>query len=272
MRPIAIPHYIMEHNKTEELLKGKLDLIRKQLGHFYSPTPDVSIIIPAYNEEAWILKTLSSLSGSSTKRTVEIIVVNNNSTDKTGELALAAGAKCILETRPGITAARNAGLKIATGKFIMNADADTIYPPDWIDTMLYPFRNSDIVLTYGIFSFIPGNNSKQNAYLMYEQAASFSRWLNKKFHREALNIYGFNSAFKRGEGIAVGGFDHPAGTNEDGWLAVKLRNGFNKRLHQVTDPRARVWTSDRRIQMDGGIYKATLKRLKRYFFPPKITA
>ena len=63
--------------------------------------------------------------------------------------------------------------------------------------------------------------------------------------------------------VEVDGFDHPVGSNEDGYLALKLKNkGFGK-LFQVTSPKAIVWTTDRRIQIDGGLVKGTIKRVKR---------
>lgn len=265
MRPIAIPQDIRQHNLTMEVLKEKSGYIRSGIESMYSLTPEVSIIIPAYNEEAGILKTLSSLSASITNKSVEIIVVDNNSTDDTVELVIAAGAICIKEKMQGITAARNAGLQRATGKFVLNADADTIYPPLWIDKMLLPLMNEDIAMVYGNFSFIPGSNNSRAIYTGYEYISDLSKWISRKFKEEAVNIYGFNSAFKRSEGIAVNGFNHPPGANEDGWLGVKLRNHFNKKLYEVKDRDAIVWTSDRRIQMDGGLGKAIYKRLKRQF-------
>jgi glycosyltransferase involved in cell wall biosynthesis len=263
MRPIAIPADIQQHNQAREVLQKNLATIRSKIRQRYAETPEVSIVIPAFNEEAAILKTLSSLSASDTQKTVEIIVVNNNSTDRTGELAISAGVTCITEPRQGITAARNAGLMVAKGSFILNADSDTIYPPGWIDEMLAPFENENTVMVYGNFSFLPGTRSSRVTYAGYEYFADLFKWFNKRFREEAVNVYGFNSAFRRAEGIAVGGFNHPPGTNEDGWLAVKLRNGFHKKLHQVKNRRAHVWTSDRRIQLDGGLFMAIFKRLLR---------
>ncbi len=265
MRPVKIPPAILNHNQQMELLKDRVGLIRANLEKFYSTTPQVSIIIPAYNEEACILKTLSSLSASNTGRTIEIIVVDNNSTDKTGKLSIASGATCIAEPAQGITNARNAGLQIAKGDYILNADADTIYPEAWIDLMIAPLEDRNIALTYGNFSFVPASERSRLAYSVYEHVSDFSRWLNEKFREEAVNVYGFNSAFRRSDGLAVDGFNHPAGTNEDGWLAIKLRNRFNTKLHKVTASAARVWTSDRRIQIDGGLLKAILKRFSRYW-------
>ncbi|MEO5997211.1 MAG: glycosyltransferase family 2 protein [Chitinophagaceae bacterium] len=264
MRSIVIPPDIKQHNQTIEVLKDKLAAIRNNIIRMSAVNPDVSIIIPAHNEEDHILKTLSSLSASCTTKGVEIIVVNNNSGDKTGELAVAAGATCILETKPGVTAARNTGLQLARGKYILNADADTIYPSEWIDLMLLPLEDDTIAMVYGNFSFIPSPGKSRMIYIGYEYLSGFFKWLNKKFRDQAVNIYGFNSAFRRTEGIAVGGFDHPAGTNEDGWLGIKLRNTFQKKLYKVTEQRAFAWTSDRRIEMDGGLYKAILKRFRRH--------
>jgi len=264
MRPTAIPQDIRHHNQAVEILKERIEKIRSGIKNMYSSHPDVSIIIPAYNEENSILKTLSSLSASITNKKVEIIVVNNNSTDHTVELAMAAGAICINEPIQGITPSRNAGLRHASGKMVLNADADTIYPQQWIDLMLKPLANENIVMVYGSFSFIPGAHASRMVYTGYEYASDLSKWINKKFREEAVNVYGFNSAFRRAEGIAVSGFDHPPGSNEDGWLALKLRDHFHKRLYQVREKAGIVWTSDRRLLMDGGLWSAALKRFSTF--------
>jgi len=227
-------------------------------------SPLVSIVIPAFNEENSIVQSLASLSHNKTTHTFEIIVVNNNSTDRTGELVVACGVQCISEPEQGITKARNTGLKNAKGVYILNADADTIYPESWIELMTNPLiKDSKVALTYGKFSLIPVGNTGRGVYFFYEYISDLSRYINKYFKDEAVNVYGFNSGFRRSQGVEVDGFNHPEGTNEDGWLAIKLRNNGFGALHLVTDNRAMVWTTDRRIQMDGGLFKATIKRVKR---------
>lgn len=264
MRPIGIPATIQKHNQPTAVLQRNVSAIRAQLQRLYSPTPEVSIVIPAYNEAENILKTLSSLAATITHKTVEVIVVNNNSQDNTKELSVSAGATCITETTQGITPARNAGLARATGKFVLNADADTIYPPDWIDRMLEPLYRDDTALVYGTFAFLPTTGIPRSVFLAYEYASDVSKWINKRFREEAVNIYGFNSAFRRAEGLAVDSFNHPPGTNEDGWLGVKLREKFKKKFAHVTHPSAVVWTTDRRIQLDGGMLQGIVKRVKRH--------
>ena len=270
MRPIAIPSYISQlWNANKNSLEQNTALVRQQYSKLYKGAPEVSIVIPAYNEEDNILRTLLSLCSNETAWPVEIIVVNNNSKDNTEALVNTTGIKCILETKQGITAARNAGLAVAKGKYILNADADSIYPPHWIEEMTRPLERNDTSVTYGRFAFIPTGSTGRFSYYWYEQMAEAIRWINKNFREEAVNVYGFNSGFRREQGISVNGFDHPPGANEDGWLAVKLRDKGYGKLHCVTATKAMVWTADRRIEMDGGLWKALFIRFKRILFPPK---
>ena len=234
MRPIAIPANISVHDKPNTALQSQLDSIRAGVERLLHSTPEVSVVMPAYNEEESILKTLSCLSQSLTSRSVEIIVVNNNSKDRTVDIVNSTGARCITETKQGITPARNAGLAAARGKYILNADADTLYPPNWIERMVSPLESDQVCAVYGRFAFVPTAGTPRLVYFFYEYIADCMRWFNKKFKEEAVNMYGFNSAFKREQGLQVNGFDHPPEANEDGYLALKLRNkGFGK-LFYVT--------------------------------------
>ena len=270
MRPITVTPYATECWNALSIpnLIDKIGAAYKQLRK--EGTPDVSIVIPAYNEEKNILQTLYSLTNNVTNKAVEIVVVNNNSKDKTEELVLSTGVRCVLETKQGITAARNAGLAAATGKYILNADADSIYPKHWVAEMIRPFdEDPKVASVYGRFAFLPVGKTGRMSYFFYEYFADLNRFINKKVKDEAVNVYGFNSGFKRLDGLAVDGFNHPKGANEDGFLALKLRDKGYGKLFGVTDIKALVWTSDRRIEMDGGLWKAIFTRLKRVFFKTK---
>ena len=268
MRSIGIPAHIrqlMDDNANTN--ETRTAFIQQHYKSLLKGTPEVSIVIPAYNVEKDILRTLQSLCANITNRSVEIVVVNNNSKDNTEILVKAAGVTCITETIQGITAARNAGLGAAKGKYILNADADTLYPKDWIEQMVAPLAyNENIAITYGRFSFIPTGVTSRFTYFFYEYMADTLRYVNKYFKEEAVNVYGFNSCYRREQGLQVEGYNHPKGANEDGWLALKLREkGFGK-LYYVTNIKALVWTTDRRIQLDGGLVKGIVKRIRRVVF------
>lgn len=262
MRQTAIPRNIRECwniAPNPQTCKTVADLYARNLA---IGDPEISIVIPAYNEEENIIRTLYSLSSNLPGMGVEIIVVNNNSADNTEALVRACGVVCVNETVQGITRARNTGLAVAKGRYILNADADTIYPPNWIKEMIKPLAGGgNVALTYGSFSFIPVGNTGRLGYFFYEYATDVVRLINKYFKEEAVNVYGFNSGFRKEQGLAVEGFNHPPGTNEDGWLGLKLRDkGFGKLYYVTTAP---AWTTDRRIQLDGGIWKGIWKRIKR---------
>ncbi len=90
----------------------------------------ISVVVPAFNEEKLLPKTLASIqtaNGAWIKRgwSSETIVCNNNSTDRTGAVAEAAGAKVVFEPINQISRARNAGAAHATGDWIVFVDADS---------------------------------------------------------------------------------------------------------------------------------------------------
>jgi len=84
----------------------------------------ISVIVPAYNEEKYLPKTLRSLERQ-TYRDFETIVIANGCTDKTAAVAKKAGVRLIISNRKKIGAARNLGFSKAKGEIIVFLDADT---------------------------------------------------------------------------------------------------------------------------------------------------
>jgi glycosyltransferase involved in cell wall biosynthesis len=87
----------------------------------------ISIIIPAFNEAGYIETTLASVSRAICQYPgqVQVIVVDNNSTDATAEIARHFGAAVVFEPVNQIARARNAGAAVATGDYLIFIDADT---------------------------------------------------------------------------------------------------------------------------------------------------
>jgi glycosyltransferase involved in cell wall biosynthesis len=97
-----------------------------------------SIIIPAYNEEKWLSQTFSSLKEAMSTLDVsgEIVVVDNNSTDQTARIAKQHNAQVVFEPINQISRARNAGAKVAQGRYFIFMDADTFISPALLQTAL----------------------------------------------------------------------------------------------------------------------------------------
>ena len=115
----------------------------------------VSFVVPAYNEEALIASCLHAILAE-TKRVdcgAEIIVVDNNSTDRTRQIASALpGVAIVDEPQRGLVQARRAGCLAARGRLIANIDADTMIPPGWLDRVLAAFEaHPDLAALSGPF-------------------------------------------------------------------------------------------------------------------------
>jgi glycosyltransferase involved in cell wall biosynthesis len=94
--------------------------------------PRFSIVIPCYNEARYIADTVNSLRRQTFGGSYEIIVVDNNCTDDTAEIARGLGVRVVRESNPGVCWARQTGTEESTGEIVISADADTTYAPDWL--------------------------------------------------------------------------------------------------------------------------------------------
>lgn len=100
----------------------------------------LSVVVPTFNEEEVIGECLERLSRQ-LDHILEIVVVDNNSTDKTVDIVSAYTERfseitMISESRQGLVFARNAGLDAATGPAVARIDSDTLVPPDWARTIV----------------------------------------------------------------------------------------------------------------------------------------
>lgn len=89
-----------------------------------------SIIIPAFNEEQHIANTINALK-KHTPVNIEIIVIDNGSTDRTPEIAEQLGAKVITKTNITIAGLRNAGVELSNGEILVFIDADVSVTKEW---------------------------------------------------------------------------------------------------------------------------------------------
>ncbi len=115
--------------------------------------PRLSIIVPAYNEEKYIALTLKAIAAQEYKN-IEVIVVDNNSKDRTVEKAKEFKVRVVTEKKQGITHARQCGFAHATGEIVAKVDADTRLPKHWATRIMQEFdRRPNIVGVSGLPEF-----------------------------------------------------------------------------------------------------------------------
>jgi glycosyltransferase involved in cell wall biosynthesis len=110
--------------------------------HQQQGRPRYSIVVPAYNEAAYVGRALTSLQQQDFNGPYEIIVVDNNSTDGTAAVAADYGVQVEHEAQQGVCAARQRGVDASHGDIVVSVDADTIYPPNWLSTIDAQFAES----------------------------------------------------------------------------------------------------------------------------------
>jgi glycosyltransferase involved in cell wall biosynthesis len=104
-----------------------------------------SVVIPAYNEERLLARCLESLAAQHCHARVEVIVVDNASTDETAAIAHAHGAKVMFEQERGVCSARQRGTEAARGEIVVSTDADTTFAPGWLSKIDEHFEADDRV-------------------------------------------------------------------------------------------------------------------------------
>ncbi len=129
----------------------------------YNVSMKVSVVIPTYNEEKYIEDCLKSLLNQ-VEPADEIIIVDNNCTDKTIEIAQKYPVRIIKETTQGMIPARNKGLDSAKFPLILRTDADARVPKDWVKQIKKHFLgDSELLALSGSYLFYetPRRHNKQ---------------------------------------------------------------------------------------------------------------
>jgi glycosyltransferase involved in cell wall biosynthesis len=177
--------------------------------------PDYSIVVPAYNEEHFLGPTLASLRAAmaSERQPGEIVVCDNNSTDRTGEVARSAGARVAFEPVNPIARARNAGARAARGRFLLFVDADTLIPPELLVAALDCLR-SGRACGGGSTVRLDGADPSCLAARLVRLWNRFSRW--RKLAAGSF-LFVTREAFE-----AVGGFSVQVYASEEIWLSRAL--------------------------------------------------
>lgn len=194
--------------------------------HISATTCNVSVVIPAYNQEKYIDSCIESVRNQTIK-VKEIIVVDDGSTDSTPDKLAAYGESISLikQQNGGASSARNRGVQEASCEWIMFLDSDDEIAPDAVETQLKYFAQTNLP-----FGFCNAQHIDEEGKIQYKRDSE---------NKEELSIIDLPNIFdhmypptsgimvKRELFISLGGFDDSLVTAEDTDLLLKAAQASN---------------------------------------------
>ncbi len=228
----------------------------------------LSIIIPAFNEEKLLAASLQAVNTAATGAFTaaglawELVVCDNNSTDRTAEIARAAGAKVVFEPVNQIGRARNTGASAASGQWLLFIDADSRPSRELLADVAALTRRHDVLLAGATITLDEPSPAFRFACGFWNTLSRLRRLVAGSF------ILVRTAAFRE-----VGGFDLKFFAGEEIDLALRLQKRVGRRDRQrtVVLHRHPLVTSARKLKLYS---KAEMGRflLKSVFRPMKTTA
>ena len=205
----------------DEIPDSLLDEIKSNMAKKQHENPLVSVVVIAYNEEQRLAACLWSLSELQTKYPIEIIGVNNNSKDRTELVYQRIGIPYYNELKQSPGFARQCGLEHARGKYHFFIDADTFYPPRYVDLMMDKLLKPNVSCVGAFWSFFPDESHSRFGLFLYDAIRDMFLFV-QHFKRPELCVRGmvfaFNADYARQVKIRT---DIRRG--EDGSLALSLK-------------------------------------------------
>jgi glycosyltransferase involved in cell wall biosynthesis len=200
-----------------------------------------SVIIPAYNEALWLAKSLPALAAATATVDApgEVIVVDNNSSDRTAEVARAHGARVVFEPHNQISRARNSGARAAAGRYLVFLDADTTLSAELLHAVIANLRG--------------GGCCGGGALVCFDAVLPiYARWILHVWNWLALRrslaagcfIFCLRDGYEE-----IGGFNERVFASEEIWFSKRLRRwGRRKGLEFAIIPEPPIVTSARKMQ------------------------
>ncbi len=206
-------------------------------------TPPVSVIVPAYNEKECIANTLKSLARST--HPIEIIVVDDGSTDGTSEIARSAAdslgmanVRVIRQENAGKPAALNNGVRSASHDIVVMMDGDTVFEADTVRQLVQPFADPEVGAVAGNAK-VGNRDTVIGAWQHIEYVMGFN--LDRRMYdllRCMPTIPGAIGAFRREAVLEVGGMSEDT-LAEDTDITIAMHRAGRRVVYQE---HARAWT------------------------------
>ena len=179
-----------------------------------------SIIIPTFNGAARIGNCLDSLVKQTAGRNVEILVVDDGSTDNTPNVVRGySSVRLITQANAGPASARNRGAMEARGKILLFTDDDCVPMPDWLDAMLGPFKDPEVVGAKGVYRTHQRSLAARFVQIEYEDKYRLMAVLPSI---DFIDTY--SAAFRRDRFLEMTGYDtsFPVACAEDIELSYRM--------------------------------------------------
>jgi glycosyltransferase involved in cell wall biosynthesis len=188
--------------------------------------PYVSVVVCTYNRASYLRRMLTSFVAQPHRSSIahELIVVDNNSTDETASVVESFvrdhGVRSVIESKQGLSHARNRGIEETTGEFVAFLDDDVLVDPAWLEQLATCARETNAAV-------IGGRSS-----LVFEQEPE--AWLGRDFRkqlsevdlgderrpvRQGERLFGLNLTFRRDALLKAGAFDPALGRTGSNLLA-----------------------------------------------------
>ena len=203
--------------------------------------PDVSVIIPAYNEERYIGACLAAIERQEFSGTYEVIVGDGHSTDRTVKIARDYGARVVEESFGNASGGRYVGAKVARGRIYAFMSSDVQPCQGWLQNIYNSFEDKNVAWAVGGVRPFEGN------LLEYTGASILNFFAATLNHVGLAYVNGDNVAARADAYKKCGGFNPRLTTSEDTDLGMKLMH--HGKFHYAW--RATVLISMRRVRKWG---------------------
>jgi glycosyltransferase involved in cell wall biosynthesis len=216
----------------------------------------ISFIIPCYNEEDYIRDCIESIKKAASNIDYEIIVVDNNCTDNTSDIARNEGVIVLTEERKGVVFARQTGYENAKYDLIANIDADSRLPEYWVNIALKNIQPENVAAVTGPLVYDDGSVWLRIATRFYYYIAYISNLFVGVF------LQGGNCLIKKKYLDELNGYDTSiAFYGEDTMTAKRLYEYGKIKLVMNLN----LYSSSRRLQKQG-VFKTTWLYLINYLY------
>lgn len=197
---------------------------------------EFSVVVPAYNSESTLGFCLKALSHQTIPaERYEVIVVDDGSSDQTSKIARQFDVRYLFQKNRGPASARNLGADAAAGSLILFTDSDCVPCQDWLEEMVRPFMDSNVVAVKGGYKTRQTEIVARFAQMEFEDRYDM---LRKSASIDMIDTY--SAAFRKEVFKRMGGFDgrFPKANNEDTELSYRLAAAGCK---MVFNPKAVVF-------------------------------